>query len=146
MNDEETIMRPTIELIDPTWKRSSEPDLEAFRRLVLELPDSFWMQGNGQVQIRFLGRDEENELLVSPNKQFGVALKIFGSGFDWLSLHDPSKLAEITTVSDEWLTSVGLFLPPDDAWVAIETFCRSGERSTAVTWIRSTEMPQDSNW
>jgi hypothetical protein len=139
-------MEPVIEVIDPTYGRSTQPDMEAFRRLVLELPDAYWLQGNGQVQIRFRGRAEENEMLVSPNKPFGVMLKIFGTGFDWLSLHDPSRLTEITTVSDDWLTSVGLFLPPDDAWAAIEWFCRTGERSSAVQWIRSSDMPADSNW
>ena len=130
-------MKPLIEFIGPTWEPTTEPDAETFRRLILELPDEYWIRGNGQVQIHFLGKNEENELLVSPNKEFGVSLKIFGEGFDWLSLHDRARLAEITTVSDDWLTSVGLFLPPDKAWVAIEEFCRTGERSRAVEWIKS---------
>jgi hypothetical protein len=139
-------MVPPIELIGPKWERSTEVDLAVLRHLVLELPDDFWMQGNGQIQIHFLDKPEENELLVSPNKDFGIALKIFGTGFDWLSLHDRARLAEIATVSDDWLTSVGLFLPPSDAWVAIEEFCRTGERSTAVEWIKSTDMPPESNY
>jgi hypothetical protein len=143
---QEAIMPHAIEFIDPKYNRTNEPDMEAFRGLVLDLPDSYWMQGNGQAEVVFLGKSGENTLLISPNKGYGVALKIFGEGFDWLSLHDRSRLAEITTVSHDWLTSVGLFLPPDVAWVAIEEFCRTGERSKAVEWIRSTDMPDESNW
>jgi hypothetical protein len=139
-------MQPSFELISPRWERSQSPDVQQLRRLVLDLPDDYWLQGNGQVTIKFDGKTEENELLVSPNKEFGIALKIFSTEFDWLSLHDRSRLAEITTVSEDWLTSVGLFLPPEAAWIAIEEFCRTGERSSAVEWIKSTDMPPDSNW
>ncbi len=139
-------MEKAIVWTGPTYQTSTEPDMAACRRLVLELPDEYWLQGNGQVQIRFLAKETENQLLVSPNKNFGIALKIFIAEFDWLSLHDPTRLAEITTVSEDWLTSVGLFLPPSDAWLAIAEFCQSGDRSSAVKWIKSTEMPPDSNW
>jgi hypothetical protein len=88
-------------------------------------------------------------LLILPHVQdrLGIYLKFIGerSRDEYLSCHDRARLAEVAECGDEWYASVGLFLPKEKAWAAIEEFMRSGRRTGAVEWIRSTEIPQGGN-
>ncbi len=137
---------PTVILEGPTYEQSEDPDPDFLRRIVVELPDDYWGRGYGGAILTFTGKVAENQMIVQPNEEFGIYLKVFGEGFDWLSLADRSRLGEITTCCHDWEASVGLFLPPEAAWTAIEAFCRTGERSPAVEWVKSTDMPAESNW
>jgi len=124
------------------------PDLEALRDIILR-PD---VPGRefGEATIHFGEGDERSVLLLLHHGPLGYYLHYFQhftrpDRADWLSLGDPTRLAEVV-MPDDWEASAGLFIPTDRAWLVIEEFCRSGRRSDKIDWIRPEDMPEEGMW
>lgn len=136
----------------PFGQRIENPSPFYLHQLLVNPPRGFWKQGSGDAAIHLDGEGgEQISLLILPNEDFGVYLKCHrrkdGRIVEtWLSLADPTRLGEVTTCSDEWLASVGLFLPPEAAAQAVEEFARFGRRSDAIQWISEAEIPETGNW
>jgi hypothetical protein len=124
------------------WMRN--PDLEELRRIVLNPKGPGW--DFGDARIRYEARGEQFTLIVLSHLELGYYLKyIDPRDEEWLSLGDASRLTEVV-VPDDWEASIGLFIPPDRAWLAIEEFCQSGTRSNRIAWIRPEAVPDEGNW
>ncbi|MDR9856638.1 hypothetical protein RJP21_23835 [Paenibacillus sp. VCA1] len=127
--------------------------LELKTHVVEEFPD-YWHEGHGGGIISWY--DDERctrQLLILPNDDYRVYLQYIDkrknekSYETWLSLQDSENLGEETAeYSDELYASIGLFLPVEKAWLAIEEFCETGERTDKIEWIEDTEMPEDSQF
>ena len=48
--------------------------------------------------------------------------------------------------ANELFASVGLFLSVEKAWLAIDEFCKTGERTDKIDWIEDSEMPEESSY
>jgi hypothetical protein len=138
---------------DPEGDEVLDPKTGSLKAAVLELPSNYWGRGSGDATLSLTKPDGcEVSLLLLPNPQLSrIYLKclIMKSGIveeEWLSLRDQSQLSVVTTCSDEWLASEGLFLEPQDAWVAVECFLETGERTDKVNWITPDRIPEDGNW
>lgn len=135
----------------PTWEEIKNPSPFYLHQLLTNPPRGFWAQGSGDATLEYEETSgDEISLLILPNDEFGIYLKYHrrkGGRIveTWLSLHDANRLNEVTTCSDEWLASVGLFLPVEVAAQAVEEFARSGRRSDAVRWITEAEIPETGN-
>jgi len=119
--------------------------------MIYGFPD-YWHQGNGAATITYVG-DKKNKclLLILPSYEHGIYLKhlTIDDGRiteEWLSLEDSQKLDLCAECSNEWLASIGLFLPLEKAWVAIYDFLLTGDRSIQIDWTKPELMPEDSNW
>lgn len=128
------------------------PNIDELKCAMINNFPEYWHQGNGSATIDF--HDEEKghlSLLVLPNDEYGIYLKYLKlvngrvQG-EWLSIEDDQRLSETVESSDEWYASIGLFLPKEKAWLAIENFLKTGEMSEEIKWISSEDMPEDSNW
>ncbi|MNJ52699.1 hypothetical protein D3C77_480470 [compost metagenome] len=125
--------------------------LEIKRHVVEQFPD-YWHAGHGGGIVSWL--DDENctrQLLILPNDDHGIYLQYIDkrknkkSYETWLSVHDANSLGELRAeYADNLYASIGLFLPVDKAWLAIEDFCRLGERTSRIKWIEDTKMPENS--
>lgn len=137
----------SVEYEGPEGRVEREPDLGELRRLIVELPADYWTAGCGGA---ILQHDSGSRMLVLPNLEHGIYLNLFPDAREtedvWLSLADRNALDTTAECSDEWYASVGLFLPPESAWWAIEDFCTSGGKSDRVEWIRPEELPEGGNW
>lgn len=135
----------------PDGVPSPLPDRDALREAVTHPGSKYWDSGSGDATLSFTENDRTVTLMVLPHRQHGVYLKyVVRQGRriagEWMALHDPQKLSEVTEVSDQWMASVGLFLPPETAWTVVEDFLATGSRSEHVAWVTPEEMPPDSNW
>lgn len=99
----------------------------------------------GEAVIDFREGERTHRMILIADRDLGYYLKYEPSADTWLSLGDRTRLSEIVC-PDDWQASAGLFVPAEDAWVAISEFCQSGGRSHAIQWIRPSEIPEDGNW
>lgn len=141
---------PTVIYEPPSGGTDTNLNVDELRNAVLSWPSDYWRVGSGGAILRFAdGNERTAMLLVLPHvqEQHGIYLKYSGSDKqEWLSVHDRSKLDHVAECADEWYASVGLFLPKELAWVAIEEFIRSGTKSAKVHWIQPDEVPENGNW
>jgi hypothetical protein len=119
------------------------PELEWLREIILDpfLPGREF----GEALIDFREGERRLSMILLSDPDLGYYLKYDPTGDTWLSLGDATRLGEVVC-PDDWQASAGLFVPPDKAWLAVSAFCRTGERSSAITWIRPTELPPEGNW
>ena len=96
----------------------------------------------GEAGITFDGGGVRAILTLIHDRTLGYYI-VFGP-LEWLSLGDRGRLAEVVC-PDDWEASAGLFVPPEQAWKVIRTFCESGTRSDAIEWIRPTDIPEGGN-
>ena len=138
--------------VGPAGERVQNQSASYLHRLITNPPNEFWIQGSGDATLEFETDDgEKRSLLILPNEEFGIYLHYLkeegGRMFDdWLSLSDRNRLSEVVPCSDEWMASVGLFLPAESAAIAVAEFARSGQRSQHIDWIEPSELPEDGNW
>jgi hypothetical protein len=136
----------------PVGREVLDPSLEFLHAIILSPSEGYWVQGSGGGTLEFLGTGpSKSRLLILPHEGLGYYLKyleIIRNRIEttWLSLGDKDKLSEVTTCSDEWLASVGLFLAPADAAIAIEDFVVTGQPSQRVDWIKPDAIPAEGNW
>jgi hypothetical protein len=120
-----------------------DPDPDWLRDLIL---DPFRPGREfGEARATFRDGDRTAELILIADRGLGYFLKWEPTGDTWLSLGDPSRLAEMVC-PDDWQASAGLFVPAEKAWLAIHEFCRTGGRSSEVAWIRPEDVPAEGNW
>jgi hypothetical protein len=119
------------------------PDLDWLRHLIL---DPFRPGREfGEATVTFQDGDHAIGLILIADRDLGYYLNYGSPGDTWLSLGDPSRLAEVVC-PDDWQASAGLFVRPDRAWLAVTEFCRSGLRSSKIEWIRPEDLPPQGNW
>jgi hypothetical protein len=123
------------------WTRN--PDLEELRRIFLHPNGPGWQFGDAM--IRYDERGQQFTLIVLSHPELGYYLKYLDSCDEWLSLGDASRLAEVV-IPDDWEASAGLFIAPDQAWLAIKEFCLSGKRTNQIAWITPDQVPDEGNW
>jgi len=141
-----------IKFETPNGSIIDEPNANDLRKNMIDNFPDYWHQGTGAAAIsRFDNEKCKQELLILPSDEYGIYLKylIVKNGRvvdEWLSLEDPSRLDTCAECSYEWYASVGLFLPIEKAWITINEFLISGNRSNQIDWIKPEEMPDDGNW
>ena len=99
----------------------------------------------GEATIVFSDSGRTIDMILIADRTLGYYLKYDAGGEEWLSLGDASRLSEVVC-PDDWQASAGLFIPPEQAWLAIREFCQTGTRSHAIRWISPVELPEDGNW
>jgi hypothetical protein len=127
------------------------PSPEHLVHLIVDPPANYWKRGSGDALLDFEERDGTSvSLLILPNESLGYFLKFLK--FDgvrvsetWLSLWDRQNLDKVVECSDEWMASVGLFLPAECAAEVVSEFARTGARASSITWIRPSDLPPEGN-
>lgn len=138
--------------VAPDGSSIENPELTELKDYILNRFPEYWHQGNGGATIDFYDENGgQRSLLILPNDEHGIYLKyiIEENGNikeTWLSLEDPEKLDETAECSDEWYASIGLFLPKEKAWLVVEEFCKTGERTDKIQWIDSADIPEGGNY
>jgi hypothetical protein len=135
--------------------QSVEERMNLLKNKIFELNDEFWCEDAGTVLItHYYDPRKYVELEICPNAEHGVYLR-YRPGFldstvmEWLSVRDKKKLDdELMEIeySNECYASVGLFLSSEQAWIAIDYFIKTKEKSPELDWIDSAEMPEDGNF
>lgn len=126
------------------------PDLNALKMLVLSPDGPGWQFSEAGIDY-FLEDGRRHHLLVLGHPEFGYYLQFlgpngcFGPDDIWLSLGDRTRLGEVVC-PDDCEASVGLFIPRELAWQAIQFFCTTGARSPMIEWISHLEVPGTGNW
>ena len=141
-----------IQYIAPDGLTISNPDIADMRTNMIDNFSDYWKHGNGSATINFfIDKKIQNSILVFPSKEYGIYLKYLyitdGKITDeWVSIENPMKLNVFTECCDEWYVSIGLFLPLEKAWKAIQDFWLDGNKSKQIYWINTADMPKGSNW
>jgi hypothetical protein len=129
----------------PRYALSSvrNPDLPWLEDLILDPFRPGREFGEATISFSDYGRKIDMILITDPT--LGYYLKYDAGHSEWLSLGNPSRLSEVVC-PDDWHASAGLFIPPDQAWLAISEFCQTGKRSNASNWISPRDIPADGNY
>ena len=83
------------------------------------------------------------------NPELGVLLQYtligFGPREDWFSKGDMSKIRQWTRSLHDDPLPVGLFIPFDQAWLAVKEFMDTqGQLPTSIAWVHSKDLPANS--
>lgn len=126
--------------------------INKLKEYIIDQFPEYLYQGNGGASLDFYDGEIHNKsLLILPNEEYGIYLKylVLENGKvkeTWLSLEDRLNLNETAECSDEWFASIGLFLPKEKAWLAIEEFYLIGERTNKIEWLDPDEIPEGGNY
>lgn len=113
-------------------------NLEDIRRMMLNPKHPAWI-GGGNIggTIRADLCDETvRKIVIGVNQTHGFYLVYSPGGgpYSW-AYTDLTRLDETADAFDDYAVSLGFFIPPDDAWMAVEDFYNNnGERSPRVKW------------
>ena len=131
----------------PPWGESIiNPEIERVRSIFFSSTEEYWAQGSGGVSITWADGETQAELRILHHPEHGFHLQHFTPGEHCLSLHDDRLLSAVVEAADEWLASAGLFVTRTSAWLAIEEFCQTGQRTSKINWIPPERLPEDGNW
>jgi hypothetical protein len=144
--EQETLMR-RVRVKDPSMRVIYDPSVEYITNMIFE--EAFWAEGNVST-MTFEDTTIERNLVLTHVAEYGIYLKyyehLFDTKFEWLSLADENALIDTIDCGDEWYCSMGLIYPAKEVLPAVFDYCLMGERSNKVRWIKSSEMPENSNW
>lgn len=134
----------------PNGLEIENPELyQLMKNMIHEFPE-YWQQGNGNGILDF---DDENKgrrrLLILPNAEFGIYLQYIKKDDPketLLSLFNARELNRTAECGEKLYASIGLFLPKEQAWLAIEEFCKTGEKTDQIDWISPGAIPEEGNW
>lgn len=142
---------------------STENIPQLFGVLIEEFPD-YWENGNCSCDFSIYKNDVLiKRLSVGFHEKLGLYLtyeefydaivrtvkkneKKVRLSEEYLALHKKSQLKKVVEIYNELYVSKGLLMPPELAWKGIESFIKSGERSTELKWITPDEIPKGGNW
>lgn len=121
------------------------PEMDSLRDIILESTGDYWSQGSCGASIVWSDGEAESEMLILYHQVHGYYLQHHDVGV-WLSLGDKSLLSKVVEAAGEWYASVGLFVMREEAWLAVEEFCRTGRRTSEINWVSAEEVPENGNW
>lgn len=127
------------------------PEIRQLMEYIIDEFPEYWHQGNGGGILDFEDetKGRRRRLLILPNDEFGIYLQYIKKDNNeetWLSLCNGLELKITAECGEELYASIGLFLPKERAWLAIEEFCKTGERTDKIDWISPSEIPEEGNW
>jgi hypothetical protein len=99
----------------------------------------------GEATIVFWDGELKIDMILIADQTLGYYLKYDAGGEEWMSLGDENRLSEVIC-PDDWQVSAGLFISPDQAWLAISEFCQTGKRSDAIKWISPRDLLENGSW
>jgi len=128
-----------ITFIAPDGEERLDPSREFLKELILKRGDEYWQSGSGDAALWF-DYDEERRarLILIENEPEGFFL-LYESPDEGM-YYCPTNEAELEQTitvyvgGEEMEVSVGHFLNKQVAWLAVEDFLQSGERSAKLKW------------
>jgi hypothetical protein len=134
----------------PSGLEIENPEMKQLMGYIIEQFPQYWHQGHGGGIVDFYdGNNRHLRLLILPHDEYGIYLQYVKKGINeetWLSLFDHMKLNTTAECGDELYASIGLFLPKEKAWLAVEEFCKTGERTEKIDWVSPSDIPEGGNW
>ncbi len=122
----------------------SNPNLEELRGHFLSL--DYWFSGIRDTSIAWIEGTTIREIAILSHRQLGLALYFSDTdGDEFWSLGDPARFEEKAVMGDGSWQAAGFFLSLEQAWLAIEEFCKTGKRTDKIAWIGLADLP-DTDW
>lgn len=124
------------------------PRLEYFVDYFLDYAPEKWMGGTGDGVFAFVSDSGDScDLSILESRKYGISVSynIRRSGEKrggaYYSVGNMGKVNDVEDVGDDQFAPVGSFLPPQEAWLALEDFfnnplCKSGR----IKWISADEI------
>jgi hypothetical protein len=140
---------PRVVLEDTRGKKIENPDLGALREATLSISPAFWLQGSkSTVELDYFDDHGQRKswMIILPHENAYYLNVNRGTKGEFVSLSDRNKLTEVVECGDDWEASRGIFIPPEQAWLAIEEFLRTGQRTDKIGWLSTADMPYDGRW
>lgn len=134
----------------PSLYGTSLPTEEEIEPLFFEKFPEAWTE---DADITCYIRDGEYyRLSIVANCRYGIWLWYRYSRSDsqeenYISLGDPERLNQYVEVVEDSLTLEGLYLPPEQAWLAVRDFLNlEGLRSDKISWLSEDQIPKGKHW
>ena len=137
------------EFYPPTGKMITNVSFKFMHDYIIEKFKEYWSQGTGSAEIHYLENEFSATLSISVNLDYGFYFNYSNNKQDEkekLSLFDFGKLNEIIEGIDDLEVSLGLFVPPIQAWEIIKFFLEKGQLSPQIKWIEPENLPENSKF
>jgi hypothetical protein len=134
----------------PSLRDVQNPTSEQLAPLFLEKFPEAWTE-DADVTC-YMNGGEYCRLSIVANPDHGIWLWYRHNGSDgsdnnYISLGNFEKLNTYVEAVEDSLTLEGLFLPPEQAWIAVHDFLQNdGRRSEKILWIHEDEIPKGKHW
>jgi hypothetical protein len=123
----------------------ANPNAEWLEDLILNVGEDYWNAGAGQASLKREDDGSNVELLLTLVPMRGFYLEYIDSNNNYfVSLGDGTfdETATVYVGGDPVVLPTALLVAKELAAAAVEEFCRTGERSSAVRW----KLRRDLNW
>lgn len=136
----------TIEFFSPPdGEIIRNPKPESLKELVLNRGEDYWNAGAGQGSLDRKQRGRSLQLLLTFSTDHGFYLEYIDRNDVYFVSMGEGTFDQTVTVEvggDPILLPTAFFISPDQAWAAVEEFCATGKRTTAIRWKDRSEV----NW
>jgi len=124
------------------------PQLGSFADYFLDYTPEKWMDGSGDGVFSFVSDlGDSCNLSILESREYGISVRYNirkpgeRRGEEYYSVSDLKKINNFEDVGDDQFAPVGSFLPPQNAWLALEDFFNSPLfKSDRIQWINSDEI------
>ncbi|WP_111460738.1 MULTISPECIES: hypothetical protein [unclassified Pseudomonas] len=124
------------------------PQLDSFAEYFLDYKPEKWMGGSGDGVFSFESDSGRScDLSILESKEYGISVSYNirepgeRRGKEYYSVSNMEKINDIEDVGDDQFAPVGSFLPPQEAWLALEDFFNNPLcKSDRIKWINSDEI------
>ena len=136
---------PTLAFEDYNLKVIDNPLIDDLRQEIRSL-DRWFSSARNSGRLDYADGQRNESLTLVAHEQLGYCLCYsLMSDHEQVSVGDRDRLEEKTVMADGSWLAAGHFVSPDQAWIAIEEFCNTGNRSEKLDWIPVEELP-DLEW
>lgn len=124
------------------------PQLDYFADYFLGYTPEKWMGTSGDGVFSFVSDSGDKcDLSILESREYGISVSYNirrpgeKRGEGYYSVSDIKKINDVEDVGDDQFAPVGSFLPPQEAWLALEDFFKSPLcKSDRIKWINSDEI------
>jgi hypothetical protein len=142
------IKMASVSYCAPSGEAIENPSLEFLRELIFKERSDYWEIGSGDASLQY--RDGKREsimaLMFSPEHGFHLQHSQQMMPLEYFVPSSGDELKPITTVvvgAEPMKLPVAFFLSRELAWVAVEEFYRTGNRTPKVKWVMLDEQVWD---
>lgn len=105
-----------------------------------EIYEEYWFSGTNTAELICYDNKEMYSLLLISVGDYGIFLHFSDEKENKVSLHDAGKMNEIYENIESLGVAVGLYIPAESAWTAIDEFLETGSATDKINWISVHDM------
>ena len=107
---------------------------------------NIWSTGDGGIEYYIDGKERYYltiGLSTNTENEFMLEYKDNEADGYWCSVGNFNTLDEWQEFGNDFYARRGTFLTPEETWLAVEDFLKTGQMSNKINWINADDLPEE---